>query len=72
MMEEEESEDVGCVRCVEGVPAGPITLAFQSMMLSPFGPAVMFAGGSSEISANSFCILYNNHTHNTIHNNPQR
>ena len=35
-------------------PVGPTMVDTHSYKLSPFGPALQFVGGSSEISANSF------------------
>lgn len=35
-------------------PLGPTIVDTHSYKLSPFGPALQFVGGSSEISANSF------------------
>lgn len=38
-------------------PGGPRMVETHSYRLSPLGPALQFGGGSSVISANSFCIL---------------
>lgn len=37
-------------------PGGPKIVETHSYRLSPFGPAEQFGGGSSVISANSFCM----------------
>lgn len=39
-------------------PGGPRIVETHSYKLSPFGPALQFGGGSSVISANSFCIRF--------------
>jgi hypothetical protein len=39
-------------------PGGPKIVDTHSYKLSPFGPALQFGGGSSVISASSFCIRF--------------
>jgi len=39
-------------------PGGPRIVETHSYILSPFGPALQFGGGSMVISANSFWILF--------------
>lgn len=39
-------------------PGGPKIVETHSYKLSPFGPALQFGGGSSVISASSFCMRF--------------
>lgn len=41
-----------------GDPPGPMMEETHSYRLSPFGPALQFVGGSSEISASSFWMRF--------------
>ena len=48
-------------------PGGPRMVDTHSYKLSPLGPALQFGGGSSVISASSFCILLKVTDYKTLH-----